>query len=134
MNRISILFISIIFLSLSCKQATSKSSKEEDLQKKVLHHMVAFEWKKDAPLDSITKSAYNTLGKIDFYTGPFSYGDNSVSLIDQEYSSKNTHVMHLKFRSAYDRDSVYMPSELHMSFGKQWGPYMKSIKVYDWWE
>ena len=96
--------------------------------------MVAFEWKKDAPLDTILESANNTLGKIDFYAGAFSYGDNAVSKIDQEYSTENTHVMHLKFRSAYDRDSVYMPSELHMSFGKQWGPYMKSIKVYDWWE
>lgn len=96
--------------------------------------MVAFEWKKGAPLDSIMKSAYNTLGKIDFYAGPFSYGDNSVSVIDQEYSSKNTHVMHIRFRSPYDRDSVYMPSELHMAFGKKWGPYMKSIKVFDWWE
>ena len=45
-----------------------------------------------------------------------------------------THSLTMKFSSAYDRDSIYLPHEIHQKFVKLFVPLTESVLVYDYWE
>lgn len=129
-----ILFVALIYLTFGCNLEADQSAKNDDAPTKKLHHLVAFQWKEGSPLDSIIESAYNTLGKIDVYAGAFSFGNNTVSIGDTIFSTKNTQILHVIFKNEYDRDSVYIPSDLQMEFAKKWWKYNQNLYVYDWWQ
>ena len=45
-----------------------------------------------------------------------------------------THSLTMKFDSAKDRDSVYLPHPIHQKFVNLFVPFTKSVLVYDFWE
>jgi len=45
-----------------------------------------------------------------------------------------THSLTMKFSSAYDRDSIYLPHKIHQKFVKLFVPLTESVLVYDYWE
>ena len=131
----SLTFYSCISVKLpNSINANIKVDAEKKIERKKLHHTVGFKFKEGSPLDSIKKSAQNTLGKIELYAGNFKYGDNNVSSIDQKYARGHQHILHVTFWSEYDRDSLYMPHPLHIQFGTKWGKYVDEIVVFDVWE
>ena len=45
-----------------------------------------------------------------------------------------THSLTMKFRSANDRDSIYLPHPIHQKFVDSFLPLTESVIVYDFWE
>ena len=45
-----------------------------------------------------------------------------------------THSLTMKFNTAEDRDSVYLPHQIHQKFVKLFVPLTESVLVYDYWE
>ena len=45
-----------------------------------------------------------------------------------------THSLTMKFNTAEDRDSVYLPHPIHQKFVKLFVPLTESVLVYDYWE
>jgi hypothetical protein len=45
-----------------------------------------------------------------------------------------THSLAMKFNKAEDRDSIYLPHQIHQKFVKLFVPFTESVLVYDYWE
>tara|TARA_X000001036_G_C20536309_1_gene748371 strand:+ start:553 stop:810 length:258 start_codon:yes stop_codon:yes gene_type:complete len=45
-----------------------------------------------------------------------------------------THSLTMKFNTAEDRDSIYLPHQIHQKFVKLFVPFTESVLVYDYWE
>jgi hypothetical protein len=45
-----------------------------------------------------------------------------------------THSLTMKFNTAQDRDSIYLPHPIHQAFVKLFVPFTESVLVYDYWE
>lgn len=59
------------------------------------------------------------------------FGENtSPEGLNQGY----THSLTMKFDTAEDRDSVYLPHPIHQKFVKLFVPLTESVLVYDYWE
>jgi|TARA_A200000159_G_scaffold164485_1_gene194288 hypothetical protein len=59
------------------------------------------------------------------------FGENtSPEGLNQGY----THSLTMKFNTAEDRDSVYLPHPIHQKFVKHFVPLTESVLVYDYWE
>lgn len=59
------------------------------------------------------------------------FGENtSPEGLNQGY----THSLTMKFNTADDRDSVYLPHPIHQKFVKLFVPLTESVLVYDYWE
>jgi hypothetical protein len=44
------------------------------------------------------------------------------------------HSLTMKFATALDRDSIYLPHPIHQKFVKLFVPFTESVLVYDYWE
>ena len=44
-----------------------------------------------------------------------------------------THSLTMDFKNEYDRDSIYLPHPVHVSFGEIFVPELENIVVYDYW-
>ena len=45
-----------------------------------------------------------------------------------------THSLTMKFATAEDRDSIYLPHPIHQKFVKLFVPFTESVLVYDYWD
>ena len=109
-----------------------KNEHAELLASKRLVHLVLIKFKKDILPDDfqkITDGAYSLQqihGVLDL-----NFGENvSPEGLGQGFS----HSLTMKFSTAKDRDSIYLPHPVHQEFVKLFVPFTTDVLVYDYWE
>ena len=123
-------------INVNVKKEKSYNEKENEqtelLAAKSLVHLVLIKFKKDIlPNDfqKITDGAYGLQqieGVLDL-----NFGENvSPEGLGQGFS----HSLTMKFPTAKDRDSIYLPHPVHQEFVKLFVPFTTDILVYDYWE
>ena len=123
-------------INVNVKKEKSYNEKEYEKTKllaaKRLVHLVLIKFKKDIlPNDfqKITDGAYGLQqieGVLDL-----NFGENvSPEGLGQGFS----HSLTMKFPTAKDRDSIYLPHPVHQKFVKLFVPFTTDVLVYDYWE
>lgn len=123
-------------INVNVKKEKSYNEKENEqtelLAAKSLVHLVLIKFKKDIlPNDfqKITDGAYGLQqieGVLDL-----NFGENvSPEGLGQGFS----HSLTMKFPTAKDRDSIYLPHPVHQEFVKLFVPFTTDVLVYDYWE
>lgn len=123
-------------INVNVKKEKSYNEKENEqtelLAVKSLVHLVLIKFKKDIlPNDfqKITDGAYGLQqieGVLDL-----NFGENvSPEGLGQGFS----HSLTMKFPTAKDRDSIYLPHPVHQEFVKLFVPFTTDVLVYDYWE
>ena len=123
-------------INVNVKKEKSYNEKENEqtelLAAKSLVHLVLIKFKKDIlPNDfqKITDGAYGLQqieGVLDL-----NFGENvSPEGLGQGFS----HSLTMKFTTAKDRDSIYLPHPVHQKFVKLFVPFTTDVLVYDYWE
>ena len=123
-------------INVNVKKEKSYNEKENEqtelLAAKSLVHLVLINFKKDIlPNDfqKITDGAYGLQqieGVLDL-----NFGENvSPEGLGQGFS----HSLTMKFTTAKDRDSIYLPHPVHQKFVKLFVPFTTDVLVYDYWE
>tara|TARA_Y100000385_G_scaffold64347_1_gene63567 strand:+ start:2168 stop:2599 length:432 start_codon:yes stop_codon:yes gene_type:complete len=126
-------FYSLTFLVGYLHVSDRENEKDiEILDSKKLIHLVLIEFQSSmssSDFQLITDSAYS-LQQIKGVK-ELNFGKNtSPEGLNKGY----THSLSMKFGSAYDRDSIYLPHEIHQKFVKLFVPFTESVLVYDYWE
>ena len=126
-------FYSLTFLVGYLHVSDRENEKDiEILDSKKLIHLVLIEFQSSmssSDFQLITDSAYS-LQQIKGVK-ELNFGKNtSPEGLNKGY----THSLSMKFGSAYDRDSIYLPHEIHQKFVKLFVPFAESVLVYDYWE
>ena len=123
-------------INVNVKKEKSYNEKENEqtelLATKSLVHLVLIKFKKDIlPNDfqKITDGAYGLQqieGVLDL-----NFGENvSPEGLGQGFS----HSLTMRFPTAKDRDSIYLPHPVHQKFVKLFVPFTTDVLVYDYWE
>tara|TARA_B100000768_G_scaffold170799_1_gene177495 strand:- start:293 stop:730 length:438 start_codon:yes stop_codon:yes gene_type:complete len=109
-----------------------KNEQAELLAAKRLVHLVLIKFKKDILSDDFKKiidgaySLQQIQGVLDL-----NFGENvSLEGLGQGFS----HSLTMKFSTAKDRDSIYLPHPVHQEFVKLFVPFTTDVLVYDYWE
>tara|TARA_B100001057_G_scaffold127696_1_gene126661 strand:+ start:356 stop:787 length:432 start_codon:yes stop_codon:yes gene_type:complete len=127
------IFYSVTFLVGYLHVSDRENKKDKEiLDSKKLIHLVLIEFQSSMSsrdFQLITDSAYS-LQQIKGVK-ELNFGKNtSPEGLNKGY----THSLTMKFSSAYDRDSIYLPHEIHQKFVKLFVPFTESVLVYDYWE
>ena len=123
-------------INVNVKKEKSYNEKENEQTKllaaKSLVHWVLIKFKKDIlsnDFQKITDGAYSLQqieGVLDL-----NFGENvSPEGLGQGFS----HSLTMKFPTAKDRDSIYLPHPVHQKFVKLFVPFTTDVLVYDYWE
>ncbi len=123
-------------INVNVKKEKSYNEKENKQTKRLaaksLVHIVLIKFKKDIlPNDfqKITDGAYGLQqieGVLDL-----NFGENvSPEGLGQGFS----HSLTMKFPTAKERDSIYLPHPVHQKFVKLFVPFTTDVLVYDYWE
>jgi len=123
-------------INVNVKKEKSYNEKENEQTKRLaaksLVHIVLIKFKKDIlPNDfqKITDGAYSLQqieGVLDL-----NFGENvSPEGLGQGFS----HSLTMKFPTAKERDSIYLPHPVHQKFVKLFVPFTTDVLVYDYWE
>lgn len=126
-------FYSLTFLVGYLHVSDRENEKDKEiLDSKKLIHLVLIEFQpsiSSSDFQLITDSAYS-LQQIKGVK-ELNFGKNtSPEGLNKGY----THSLTMKFSSAYERDSIYLPHEIHQKFVKLFVPFTESVLVYDYWE
>tara|TARA_B100000886_G_scaffold242252_1_gene170074 strand:- start:183 stop:614 length:432 start_codon:yes stop_codon:yes gene_type:complete len=126
-------FYSITFLVGYLNVSDRKNEENKEiLDSKKLIHLVLIQFQSSmssSDFQLITDSAY-TLQQIKGVK-ELNFGKNtSPEGLNKGY----THSLTMKFSSSHDRDSIYLPHEIHQKFVKLFLPFTESVLVYDYWE
>ena len=119
-----ILLISLIIL-LSCVDNNSKVMEEK------LYHIVLFQFKETTTNEKIEAIKKAALELRDIKgVNNLTWAEN----VSPENLNKGlTHSLTMDFKNEYDRDSIYLPHPVHVSFGEIFIPELENIVVYDYW-
>ena len=123
-------------INVNVKKEKSYNEEENEQTKRLaaksLVHIVLIKFKKDIlPNDfqKITDGAYSLQqieGVLDL-----NFGENvSPEGLGQGFS----HSLTMKFPTAKERDSIYLPHPVHQKFVKLFVPFTTDVLVYDYWE
>jgi hypothetical protein len=126
-------FYSITFLVGYFKVSGQEQSNEQTLDdSKKLIHIVLIEFKSTVSktdMQLVVDAAYS-LQQIEGVKD-LNFGENtSPEGLNKDY----THSLTMKFNTSEDRDSVYLPNQIHQKFVKLFLPLTESVLVYDYWE
>ena len=136
-DRLSFLILGVFYSLTFLVGYLHVSDRENEKDKKILNskeliHLVLIEFQSSMSLSDfqlITDSAYS-LQQIKGVK-ELNFGKNtSPEGLNKGY----THSLTMKFSSAYDRDSIYLPHEIHQKFVKLFVPFTESVLVFDYWE
>ncbi len=119
-----ILFATIILLGMQVSLA-------QNIENKVLRHVVMFGWKSGTDSNAIKKivQSFKALpGKIDLIKG-FEYGINNSP---ENLNNGLTHCFLLTFKTEADRNA-YLIHPAHKQFGAALNPKPDHITVLDYW-
>jgi len=118
----------IIFAGCSPKLSSTKTLAPNQTESK-LHHIVLFNFKENAPLETIEASMYELFGAIEG-VNDLSFNKN-VSSRDLDKGYKYS--FYMTFKSEYDRDSVFYPHPNYKKIGGIIGPHINEYLIYDYW-
>lgn len=136
-DRLSFLIIGFFYSStllvgyLNISDLKTKEDKELANSKKLIHLvLIKFQSSMSSnDLQLISDGAYS-LQQIDGVE-ELNFGINtSPEGLNRGY----THSLTMKFNKAEDRDSIYLPHQIHQKFVKLFVPFTESVLVYDYWE
>lgn len=126
-------FYSITFLVGYLHVSDRKNEENKEIQdSKKLIHLVLIQFQSSmssSDFQLITDSAYS-LQQIRGVK-ELNFGKNTSP---EGLNNGYTHSLTMKFSSAHDRDSIYLPHEIHQKFVKLFLPFTESVLVYDYWE
>ena len=130
---IIILFYSgTIFIGYNFLDKSNNQSISETNNNKRLVHLVLIKFKKGVTsqqFQKITDGAYGL--QVIPGVEQLNFKQNiSPEGLDRGF----THSLTMKFRSANDRDSIYLPHPIHQKFVDSFLPLTESVIVYDFWE
>lgn len=117
----------VICTSFSPETGSNQVVTPEKAESK-LHHIVLFNFKEHAPLDTIEASMYELFGSIEG-VNDLSFNKN-VSSRDLDKGYK--HSFYMTFESEYDRDSVFYPHPNYKKIGAIIGPHINEYLIYDY--
>lgn len=126
-------FYSLTFLVGYFNVSGQEQPSEQTLDdSKKLIHIVLIEFKSTVSktdMQLMVDAAYS-LQQIEGVED-LNFGENtSPEGLNQDY----THSLTMKFKTAEDRDSVYLPHPIHQKFVNFFVPLTESVLVYDYWE
>lgn len=123
-------FICMVIIELGCSPK-SNSNKMTLIKKSEskLHHLVLFNFKDNAPVDTIETAMYELFGSIK--------GVNDLSF-NRNVSSRNLdkgykYSFYMTFESVFVRDSVFYPHPNYKKIGGIIGPHINEYLIYDYW-
>ena len=116
----SLLLLAIVFLFYTCKKEEEK-----------LYHIVLFQFKETTTNEKIEAIKKAALELRDIKgVNNLTWAEN----VSPENLNKGlTHSLTMDFKNEYDRDSIYLPHPVHVSFGEIFVPELENIVVYDYW-
>jgi hypothetical protein len=129
-TRLPFVWVILVVIYTGCSPATGSDQvvTPEKAESK-LHHIVLFNFKENAPLDTIEASMYELFGAIEG-VNDLSFNKN-VSSRDLDKGYK--HSFYMTFESEYDRDSVFYPHPNYKKIGGIIGPHINEYLIYDYW-
>ena len=130
---IIILFYSgTIFVGYNFLDKANKQSISETNNNKRLVHLVLIKFKKEITSQQFQKI---TDGAYGLQVIPGVEHLNFKQNISPEGLGRGfSHSLTMKFQSAYDRDSIYLPHPIHQKFVDSFLPFTESVLVFDFWE
>jgi hypothetical protein len=121
----------VVFSLLSCSPKVQKmnDSKKEQATSK-LHHIVLFNFKNNAPIDSIESAMYELFGSIkEVHDLSFNKNVSSRGNLDKGYK----YSFYMTFDSEFARDSVFYTHPNYKKIGGIIGPHINEYLIYDYW-
>jgi hypothetical protein len=118
----------VIYAGCSPKLSSNKVFTPEKAESK-MHHIVLFNFKENAPLDTIEASMYELFGAIEG-VNDLSFNKN-VSSRDLDKGYKYS--FYMTFESEFVRDSVFYPHPNYKKIGVIIGPHINEYLIYDYW-
>ena len=96
-----------------------------------LYHIVLFQFKETTTNEKIEAIKKAALELRDIKgVNNLTWAEN----VSPENLNKGlTHSLTMDFKNEYDRDSIYLPHPVHVSFGEIFVPELENIVVYDYW-
>ena len=119
--------LTVINLGCSPKLSNSKSTDIKKTESK-LHHIVLFNFKETAPIDTIEKAMYEFFGSIKGVNDlSFNKNVSSRGNLDKGYK----YSFYMTFESV--RDSVFFTRPNYKKIGGIIGPHINECLIYDYW-
>jgi hypothetical protein len=125
------LLVCLAFVNVGCssKLSSNKVSKAKLVESK-LHHIVLFNFKENAPIDTIEKAMYELFGTIKGVNDlSFNKNVSSRGNLDKGYK----HSFYMTFESEFVRDSVFYTHPNYKKIGGIIGPHINEYLIYDYW-
>lgn len=130
MKHALFVLFSLVLIQTGCAPKLPKSSvpAPEKTESK-LHHIVLFNFKENAPIDTIEAAMYDLFSPIK--------GVNDVSF-NKNVSSRDLdrgykYSFYMTFESEYVRDSVFYPHPNYKKMGSIIGSHIQEYLIYDYW-
>lgn len=130
MNRklvYTFLFFCLLIIGGCANKISSSLSKSKPNSDYKMHHLVLFNFKENAPIDSIETAMYEYFGSIQG-VNDLSFNKN-VSSRDLDKGYK--HSFYMTFESAYFRDSIFYPHPNYKKIGGVIGRHINEYLIYD---
>jgi len=123
-NGLFFIFLSGMFMLGACAQKNITANKSAYK----LHHIVLFNFKDGAPMDTIETAMYQLFGSIKGVSD-LSFNKNVSSRnLDKGYK----YSFYMTFESAFDRDSVFYPHPNYKKMGGVIGKHINEYLIYDY--
>ena len=123
-NLLFFIFLSGMFMLGACAQKNIPANKSAYK----LHHIVLFNFKEGAPIDTIEQAMYQLFGSIKGVSD-LSFNKNVSSRnLDKGYK----YSFYMTFESAFDRDSVFYPHPNYKKMGGVIGKHINEYLIYDY--
>ena len=125
------LLVCLTFVNLGCSPKLSNSKMAEGKKSESkLHHIVLFNFKENAPMDTIEKSMYELFGSIKGVNDlSFNKNVSSRGNLDKGYK----YSFYMTFESEFVRDSVFYTHPNYKKIGGIIGPHIIEYLIYDYW-
>ncbi len=121
--------MAFILLGCSPKLSRNKVNNSKKSENK-LHHIVLFNFKENAPIDTIEKAMYELLGTIKGVNDlSFNKNVSSRGNLDKGYK----YSFYMTFESEFVRDSVFYPHPNYKKIGGIIGTHINEYLIYDYW-
>lgn len=129
--KLLIVPVCMAFMHFGCspKLSGQKSSTATASESK-LHHIVLFNFKEDAPINTIEQAMYELFGSIEG-VNDLSFNKNVSSRGDLDKGYKYS--FYMTFESEYARDSVFYPHPNYKKIGGIIGQHINEYLIYDFW-
>ena len=122
-------FLAIINLGCSPKLSNGKTADIKNSESK-LHHIVLFNFKDNAPIDTIETAMYEMFGSIKGVNDlSFNRNVSSRGNLDKGYK----YSFYMTFESEFVRDSVFYIHPNYKKIGGIIGPHINEYLIYDYW-